>query len=138
MNKPADPAGHFRRAISAVGGRQAVAIRPRSRLEALLDEGEAMTRKAIELALAGSETALRLCLNLSSPRRRLVAAIAVRHPTAKGIRERRHRKAVAGVRSRPVKWCSWQAFWKFGRQSKRSSLSRVADVERAQASREER
>src|SRR5215467_14292404 len=40
-------------------------------LEALLDgEGEAMTRKAIELALAGSETALRLCLERLVPPRR--------------------------------------------------------------------
>ena len=40
-------------------------------LEALLDgEGEAMMRKAIELALAGSETALRLCLERLIPPRR--------------------------------------------------------------------
>ena len=40
-------------------------------LEALLDgEGEAMMRKAIELALGGSETALRLCLERLIPPRR--------------------------------------------------------------------
>jgi hypothetical protein len=40
-------------------------------LEALLDgEGEALTRKAIELALAGSETALRLCVERLIPPRR--------------------------------------------------------------------
>src|SRR5689334_3084270 len=39
--------------------------------EALLDgEAEALTRKAIEMALAGESTALRLCLNrILSPRR---------------------------------------------------------------------
>ena len=40
-------------------------------LEALLDgEGEAMVRKVIELALDGSETALRLCLERLIPTRR--------------------------------------------------------------------
>src|SRR5260370_8481207 len=40
-------------------------------LEALLDgEGEAMLRKAIELALSGNENALRLCLERLMPPRR--------------------------------------------------------------------
>jgi hypothetical protein len=58
-------------------------------LESLLDgEGEAMMRKAIELALAGNETALRLCLERLVPPRR-ERFVRLRLPsdvsTAKGI-----------------------------------------------------
>jgi Family of unknown function (DUF5681) len=50
-------------------------------LEALLDgDAEALTRKAIELALAGDMQALRLCLERLIPPRR-EAPVAFEHPT---------------------------------------------------------
>jgi hypothetical protein len=60
-------------------------------LEALLDgEGEAMIRKAIELALGGSESALRLCLDRLIPpcrersvRLRLPSDITTAHGTSR-------------------------------------------------------
>ena len=58
-------------------------------MEALLDgEGDAIVRKAIELAIAGNETALRLCVDrLISPRRERVVRLKLPSDitTSKGV-----------------------------------------------------
>jgi hypothetical protein len=63
--------------------------------EALLDgEGEALTRKAIDLALAGDTVALRLCLErLVPPRKERLVAIEL--PTIKGPQD--HPAVVAAI-----------------------------------------
>jgi hypothetical protein len=77
-NAGRDPKGRFARGNR--GKPKGTRHRTTQAVEALLDgEAQALTRKAVELALEGDTTALRLCLERIAPPRR-EAAVAVDIP----------------------------------------------------------
>ena len=148
MNKQGGPGRPFQAGNKCGKGRPAGSRNKATiALEALLDgEGEAMTRKAIELALAGSETALRLCLERLVPPRR-ERLVRLRLPsdisTAKGISRTAAAilKAVAGGEITAGEAVQLASVLEVRRKAIETQQleSRVADVERAvKASREER
>jgi len=85
MTKPnkADrkPDGRFARGNKVGGSKRGSRHRTTLAIEALLDgEHEALTRKAVELALAGDTVALRLCLDrLAPPRKDAPVSIDLPH-----------------------------------------------------------